>query len=189
MSVYSIEVPDCVWSVVCQSLNSLFDRCDFKSGFGENTWSQLLRDLILTNWFMTCFFGKRCKSADMRVTLLSYFSLSWWVSAGGGVLLYLSGLAAAHTGIFFHCVVQSLTWLWCDMFLPQSCAGWLFIANWSKRKQENWLDIRALSCVRKFAEAIVFVSSPVFHSLDRRSLIWPSMMSLWCQSDVLCHIS
>lgn len=106
MSVYSIEVPDCVLSVVCQSLNSLFDRCDFKSGFGENTWSQLLRDLILTNWFMTCFFGKRCQSADMRVTLLSYFSLSWWVSAGGGVCCTCQDLLL-HTRAFFSIV-------WCS---------------------------------------------------------------------------
>lgn len=147
--------------LLCQSLNSLFDGCVFKSGFGKNTWYQLLRDLILTNWFMTCFFGKR-QSADVWVTRVSYFSLSWWVSARGKKFCGT-------------CVVQSLTWFWCDMFLPQSCAWWLFIANWSKRKQENWLNIRALSCV--------------FHSLDQRSLIWRLMMSLWCQSDVLCHIS
>lgn len=61
--------------------------------------------------------------------------------------------------------------------VPLNCTGWLFIANWSKRKRKNWLNIRPWNCVRTSAESGVFVSSSVFHSLNQRLLIWPLMTS------------
>lgn len=68
----------------------------------KNTLYQLLRVLILTNGFLTCFFCKAVfQSADVSHTCeLRLFVVSS-ISRKVCVLLYLSGHAAAYTSVYF----------------------------------------------------------------------------------------
>lgn len=166
-------------TVFCQSLNSLF-------GFGKTPCISCsgYKSLQTGSWHV---FAKAVfQSADVWVTLVIYVSSSRQVSAENYAFCCSCQDMCCIRKRLFPTVLFSRSHD-CDavhfwevspcLRVPLNCTGWLFIANWSKRKRKNWLDIRPWNCVRKSAESVVFVSSSVFHSLNQRLLIWPLMTS------------
>lgn len=166
-------------TVFCQSLNSLF-------GFGKTPC-------------ISCSGYKSLQTGSWHVFCKSCVPVSWRVSHTGDLRLFIASSISRKLCVCCSCqdmccIRKRLfpTVLFsrshdCDavhfwevspcLKVPLNCTGWLFIANWSKRKWKNWLDIRPWKCVRKSAESVVFLSPLLF------STVWTK----GCWSDPWWH--